>query len=66
VAVKRPDADTGASCHGLEARVRTAGAEDGLRGLEDALAIADRVGARLPDSFCGLICHLTQLFVLVP
>src|ERR1700736_994640 len=45
VTVKRPDADTGSSCHGLQARVRTTGAEHSLRRLQDALAIANRIGA---------------------
>jgi hypothetical protein len=52
VAVKRPDADTRSSCHGLEAGVRTTGAEHSLRSRQDELAIADRIGAGLSNSFC--------------
>jgi hypothetical protein len=61
VTVKRPDADTGSSCDSLQARVRTTGAEDSLRGLQHALAIANRIGAGLANNFCGPICHLTNL-----
>ena len=54
VAIERADADAGASRHGLQARVRPAGAEHGLRGLQHALAIAHRVGAGLANGCCGL------------
>ena len=49
VAVERPDADAGPSGHGLQARVRTARAEHGLCRLQHALAIANRIGAWLPN-----------------
>ena len=64
VAVQRPDADTGASCHGLQARVRTAGAEHNLGSLQHALAIANRIGAGSANSFCGLICHQNNLITI--
>jgi hypothetical protein len=54
VAIQRADADPGAFCHGLQARLRTAGAEHGLGGLQHALAIADRIGAGLSDGFYGM------------
>src|SRR5437762_1388586 len=48
MAVKRADADPGAARHGLQAGLRAAGTEDRLRGLQQALAVANRVGARPP------------------
>ena len=59
--VQRSDADPRAFRDGLQACVRTAGAKDGLRGLQHPLAIANRVGAGLANRFCGLVCHLTNL-----
>jgi hypothetical protein len=61
MAVERPDTNSGSSRHSLQARIRTTGAEDSLRGLQHALAIAGRVGAGLANRFCGRICHLTNL-----
>jgi hypothetical protein len=61
VAVKRSDADTGPSCHGFETGVRATGTEDSLRGLQNALAIANRIGAGPPNRFCGSSCHLIIL-----
>ena len=43
--------------HRLQARVRAAGAEHGLRRLQHALAVAQRIGARLSRGLCGPICH---------
>jgi hypothetical protein len=59
VAVKRPDPDTGAFGYSLKTRVRATGAEHGLRRLQHALAIADRIGPGFPNGFCELIGHLT-------
>src|SRR5882672_1868814 len=61
VAVKRPDADTGSPCHSFETGVRATGTEDSLRGLQNALAIANRIGTGPPNRFCGTSCHLIIL-----
>ena len=58
------DADTGPLRHRLQARVRTAGAEHGLGGLQHALTIADRVGAGSAKCCCGRSCHLTNLITI--
>ena len=42
--------------HGFQARVRTAGAEHGLRRLQHALAIAHRIGAGLANLSAGRPC----------
>jgi hypothetical protein len=55
VAIKRPDADPGSSCHRLQTCVRAASAEDGLCCLQNALAIANRIGAGLANGCCGPI-----------
>ena len=47
--------------HGLQARVRTAGAEHGLRGLQHALAIAHRIGAGLSNGLWSAIGHLITI-----
>ena len=57
MAVERADADAGAFCHGLQARLRTAGAEHGLRSLQHALAIAHRIRAGLANMSVGTFCH---------
>src|ERR1700722_17033497 len=59
VTIERPDADPGPSRHSLKARLGAAGAEHGFRSLQHALAIADRVGARLSNHCCGGSYHLT-------
>jgi hypothetical protein len=52
VSIERSDPDPGALRHGFEAGVGPAGAEDVSRRLEQALAIANRVGARLARGVC--------------
>ena len=49
--VERADADAGGSRDGFEARIRTAGAEHRFCRLEHALAVANRIGARLSHAF---------------
>ena len=50
--IERSYAHPGALRHGFEAGVGAAGAEDVGRRLEQALAIADRVGAGLAHGVC--------------
>ena len=64
MAVERADADSGAARHRFQAGVRAAGAEDGLGGLQQALAVANRIGAR-PSGVCGDISHEIRLFAWV-
>ena len=64
VAVERPNPDPGRPSDGLEAGVRSARAEHGRRGLEEALAIADRVGAGPPRCFCSMISHQRRSAIL--
>ena len=52
VAVERADADAGPPGDGLQARVRAAGAENPGSRLEQPLAVADRIGARLARNIC--------------
>ena len=55
--IERSYADAGALRHGFEAGVGAAGAEDVGRRLEQALAIADRVGASLAHGICCTTWH---------
>ena len=57
VAIERPDADPGRPRDGLEARVRSARAEHGLRGLEQPLAITHRVRAGPPRPLLWIFRH---------
>ena len=68
VAIERPDADPGPFRHGLQARLRAAGAEHGLRSLQHALAIADRVGAGPANQLLrkDLPSHFVLITILLP
>ena len=55
--IERSYADAGALRHSFEAGVGAAGAEDVGRRIEQALAIADRIRARLAHEICCPIRH---------
>src|SRR6185437_7449682 len=61
MAIERADADAGFARDRFQARIRAAGAEYGLGRLQHAVAIPQRVGARLAGALCGANFHPGRL-----